>query len=93
MKYYLNPDQTPKQYYNIQADLTNRPLPPLHPGTKQPVGPADLAPLFRGTRWYRRLWAVMWGGALAVWIGAVIATIVGLGASWLVIRLTDMLRT
>ena len=46
MKYYLNPDQTPKQYYNIQADLTSRPLPPLHPGTKQPVGPADLAPLF-----------------------------------------------
>jgi len=46
MKYYLSPEQTPKEYYNIQADLTNRPLPPLHPGTKQPVGPADLAPLF-----------------------------------------------
>jgi tryptophan synthase beta chain len=36
----------PRQWYNIQADLP-RPLPPvLHPGTKQPIGPADLAPLF-----------------------------------------------
>lgn len=46
MKYFLSPDQTPKQFYNIMADLTNRPLPPLHPQTKQPVGPHDLAPLF-----------------------------------------------
>ena len=36
----------PTRWYNIQADLP-RPLPPvLHPGTKQPIGPADLAPLF-----------------------------------------------
>jgi tryptophan synthase beta chain len=36
----------PTRWYNIQADLP-RPLPPvLHPGTKQPVGPDDLAPLF-----------------------------------------------
>ena len=28
------------------ADMPNKPLPPLHPGTKQPVGPEDLAPLF-----------------------------------------------
>ena len=36
----------PTQWYNVQADLP-RPLPPvLHPGTQQPVGPADLAPLF-----------------------------------------------
>jgi tryptophan synthase beta chain len=34
----------PTRWYNIQADLP-RPLPPvLHPGTKQPIGPADLAP-------------------------------------------------
>lgn len=46
MKYYLSAAETPSQFYNIQADLTTRPLPPLHPGTKQPVGPADLAPLF-----------------------------------------------
>jgi tryptophan synthase beta chain len=36
----------PRQWYNIQADLP-RPLPPvLHPGTHQPIGPQDLAPLF-----------------------------------------------
>ena len=36
----------PTRWYNIQADLP-RPLPPvLHPGTHQPIGPADLAPLF-----------------------------------------------
>lgn len=36
----------PKQWYNIAADLP-KPMPPvLHPGTKQPIGPADLAPLF-----------------------------------------------
>lgn len=38
--------EIPTAWYNIQADLP-RPLPPvLHPGTKQPVGPDDLAPLF-----------------------------------------------
>ncbi|RME01946.1 MAG: TrpB-like pyridoxal phosphate-dependent enzyme, partial [Calditrichaeota bacterium] len=36
----------PEAWYNIQADLP-RPLPPvIHPGTKQPIGPDDLAPLF-----------------------------------------------
>jgi tryptophan synthase beta chain len=36
----------PTRWYNLQADLP-RPLPPvLHPGTRQPIGPADLAPLF-----------------------------------------------
>jgi tryptophan synthase beta chain len=36
----------PKAWYNIMADMPNKPLPSLHPGTKQPVGPEDLAPLF-----------------------------------------------
>lgn len=36
----------PTQWYNIVADMPNKPLPPLHPATKQPVGPDDLAPLF-----------------------------------------------
>lgn len=36
----------PQQWYNIVADMPNKPMPPLHPGTKQPVGPEDLAPLF-----------------------------------------------
>jgi len=45
-KIYLNENEMPRQWYNILADMPNRPLPPLHPGTKQPLGPDDLAPLF-----------------------------------------------
>lgn len=45
-KIILLENDIPRQWYNIQADLP-KPLPPvLHPGTKQPVGPQDLAPLF-----------------------------------------------
>lgn len=36
----------PERWYNIQADMPNRPQPVLHPGTREPVGPDDLAPLF-----------------------------------------------
>src|SRR5512147_2943465 len=36
----------PKKWYNIMADMPNKPAPPLHPGTKQPVGPDDLSPIF-----------------------------------------------
>ena len=36
----------PERWYNIAADMPNRPQPVLHPGTGQPVGPEDLAPLF-----------------------------------------------
>jgi len=45
-KINLSEDEMPKYWYNIQADMPNPALPPLHPGTKQPVGPEDLAPLF-----------------------------------------------
>jgi len=45
-KFLLDEGDLPKAWYNIQADLP-APLPPvIHPGTKQPIGPADLAPLF-----------------------------------------------
>ena len=45
-KYLLDESQIPTRWYNIQADL-HAPAPPvLHPGTGQPIGPADLAPLF-----------------------------------------------
>src|SRR4029453_4072390 len=45
-KYLLDEADMPQQWYNIQADLKT-PLPPvLHPGTGQPIGPQDLAPLF-----------------------------------------------
>jgi tryptophan synthase beta chain len=36
----------PQFWYNIAADLPSPPPPVLHPGTGQPIGPADLAPLF-----------------------------------------------
>ncbi len=45
-KVLLTEKEMPQQWYNIQADMPNPMLPPLHPATKQPVGPADLAPLF-----------------------------------------------
>jgi tryptophan synthase beta chain len=46
VKYFLSDDKIPTHWYNIQADLPTPLLPPLHPGTKQPLSPADLAPLF-----------------------------------------------
>jgi tryptophan synthase beta chain len=45
-KIYLEEKEMPRQWYNILADMPNKPLPPLHPGTRQPLGPDDLAPLF-----------------------------------------------
>lgn len=45
-KVFLEEKEMPTQWYNIMADMPNKPLPPLHPGTKQPIGPDDLAPLF-----------------------------------------------
>jgi len=46
VKYILDETRIPKTWYNLAADLP-KPLPPvLHPGTGQPIGPADLAPLF-----------------------------------------------
>jgi hypothetical protein len=45
-KYLLDERDVPTAWYNLQADLKT-PLPPvLHPGTGQPIGPQDLAPLF-----------------------------------------------
>ncbi len=46
IKYILDESQMPKAWYNIVPDLPTPPPPVLHPGTKQPVGPDDLAPLF-----------------------------------------------
>lgn len=45
-KIMLDESQMPRQWYNIIPDLPSPPPPPLHPGTMQPVGPDDLAPLF-----------------------------------------------
>jgi tryptophan synthase beta chain len=46
VKYLLQESELPRQWYNVIADLPSPPPPPLHPGTGQPVGPEDLAPLF-----------------------------------------------
>lgn len=45
-KYVLDEADLPTQWYNIIPDLPEPPPPPLHPGTREPVGPDDLAPLF-----------------------------------------------
>ena len=46
IKYLLPESDIPKNWYNVVADLPVPLPPPLHPGTKQPIGPDDLAPLF-----------------------------------------------
>ena len=46
LKYLLDESRIPRRWYNIQADLPKALPPVLHPGTMQPVGPDDLAPLF-----------------------------------------------
>ncbi|HTO98937.1 MAG TPA: hypothetical protein VMK66_17930, partial [Myxococcales bacterium] len=45
-KYLLREDQIPRSWYNVLADLKTPPAPVLHPQTRKPVGPQDLAPLF-----------------------------------------------
>jgi tryptophan synthase beta chain len=45
-KYLLDESRIPRHWYNILADLKSPPAPVLHPGTKLPVTPGDLAPLF-----------------------------------------------
>ena len=45
-KVNLDESEMPTRWYNILHDLPTPPPPVLHPGTKQPVGPDDLAPLF-----------------------------------------------
>jgi tryptophan synthase beta chain len=45
-KIHLTESEMPTTWYNVIADLPEPPPPPLHPGTHEPVGPDDLAPLF-----------------------------------------------
>ncbi len=46
VKFLLDESSLPAHWYNITADLPAPPPPVLHPGTLQPIGPDDLAPLF-----------------------------------------------
>ena len=45
-RYMLPEEEIPHYWYNIQADMVNKPMPPLHPGTKQPLKAEDLYPIF-----------------------------------------------
>jgi tryptophan synthase beta chain len=45
-KFLLDESELPRHWYNVRADLPTPLQPVLHPGTGQPVGPDDLAPLF-----------------------------------------------
>src|SRR5438445_11731693 len=46
MRWLLSPDRVPEAWFNVIPHLPEPLQPPLHPGTKEPVGPDDLAPLF-----------------------------------------------
>ncbi|MBE0637479.1 MAG: TrpB-like pyridoxal phosphate-dependent enzyme [Bacteroidales bacterium] len=45
-KFILNENEMPTRWYNVHADMVNKTMPPLHPGTLNPIGPEDLAGLF-----------------------------------------------
>lgn len=45
-KIILSEKEIPTHWYNIVADMENKPRPPLHPGTQEPIGPEMLEPLF-----------------------------------------------
>ncbi|MGB1251885.1 MAG: TrpB-like pyridoxal phosphate-dependent enzyme [Candidatus Promineifilaceae bacterium] len=45
-KITLSESEIPTHWYNVVADMPNKPLPPLNPGTHEPIGPEALAPLF-----------------------------------------------
>jgi tryptophan synthase beta chain len=45
-RFLLSEDEIPTHWYNVAADLDAPPPPPLHPGTREPVGPDLLAPIF-----------------------------------------------
>lgn len=45
-RYMLAESEIPRKWYNIQAEMPNKPLPPIHPQTRQPLTPEDLFPIF-----------------------------------------------
>lgn len=45
-KIYLGEDEIPKQWYNVRADMKNKPAPLLNPATLKPMGYEDLRPVF-----------------------------------------------
>lgn len=45
-RFLLSESELPTRWYNIQAEMKNKPLDLLHPATKQPLKPEDLFPIF-----------------------------------------------
>ena len=45
-RFMLSEEDIPRYWYNIQADMVNKPLPPLNPATREPLKPEDLYPIF-----------------------------------------------
>ena len=45
-RYLLSESEIPTQWYNIVADMVNKPMPPLNPATHEPLKPEDLYPIF-----------------------------------------------
>ena len=45
-KIYLNENEMPKAWYNLRADMKNKPAPLLNPGTGKPMKPEELSPVF-----------------------------------------------
>ncbi len=49
-------------------------------------------PLHRRVQWWKKIWALMAGSTMAVVTGMIAATLIGFGASWIVITLSHMLK-
>ena len=45
-RFILQENELPTAWYNIQADMPTKPMPPIHPATRQPLGVDDLARIF-----------------------------------------------
>ena len=45
-RFFLQENELPTQWYNIQADMINKPMPLLNPATMEPLKPEDLYPIF-----------------------------------------------
>ena len=45
-RYQLPEEEIPRQWYNIQAEMPNKPMPLLNPATREPMRPEDLYPVF-----------------------------------------------
>lgn len=45
-KIYLEESELPKQWYNVRADMKNKPAPLLNPGTLQPMTAEELSTVF-----------------------------------------------